>query len=84
MKNHPFWSIDGLWEIRPDDPAWVKWRSNGQTVPALGAAGTDHGATAAGGHADEKTVRAFTPDDRWLIGAFHGQTFEVDANRIAD
>ncbi len=45
--------------------------SDGQTSAALGAAGPDHGTTAASAHPHEKTVGTFAASDRGLVGAFH-------------
>jgi hypothetical protein len=47
--------------------------SNSQTMPALGAAGANHGPPSTGGHADQKTVGTLAPDDGWLISTFHGK-----------
>jgi copper homeostasis protein CutC len=58
--------------------------SDCQAVPALGATGTDHGATTAGRHTDEETMGALAADDRRLISAFHEKTLEIVANWIAD
>jgi hypothetical protein len=45
--------------------------SDAETAAALGTAGTDHGTTAAGTHANEETVGALAANDGRLIGAFH-------------
>jgi hypothetical protein len=40
----------------------TKWRSNGQAMPALGAASANHRTAPAGSHPDEKTMSAFAAD----------------------
>jgi hypothetical protein len=53
-------------------------------MPTLGAAGTNHGAAATGGHTDEKAMGALAANHRRLIGAFHDKTLEVMANWTVD
>jgi hypothetical protein len=51
--------------------------SDGETVPSLGAAGTDNRASATGSHADEKAMRAFAADDGRLVSAFHDSAASI-------
>ena len=50
---------------------------DGQALAALGAACVDHGAAAAGLHADEETVGARAADFGRLVSAFHGEFLEI-------
>jgi hypothetical protein len=56
--------------------------SNGQTVPALGAARADDRPASAGRHANEKAMSAFAANHRRLISAFHDKVPKVIANQI--
>jgi hypothetical protein len=73
MKNHPFCIADGRdgnLDRRLPEPS----ASDGETVAALGAPGTNHRATAAGPHANEKPVGALATNDGGLVGTFHDMT----------
>ncbi len=49
-----------------------------QTFAAFGAASRDHGAAAACFHAGQKTVRTCAFDFRWLVCAFHDQSYWLE------
>jgi len=51
---------------------------DGQALTAFGAASRDHSPTAAGFHTCEKTVRACAFDFRWLVRAFHDQSYWLE------
>ena len=51
---------------------------DGQALTAFGAASRDHGAAAACFHTCEKTVRACAFDFRWLVRAFHDQSYWLE------
>jgi hypothetical protein len=79
MKNHPFWSSDGSWEIRPDTSGFsvrTGWRSSSQAMPALGAAGANDRAPPKSGHTDEKAMSAFAANHRRLISTFHDKALK--------
>jgi hypothetical protein len=82
MKNHPFQSSDGVWEIQLGGlgiygfPVRVEWRSNGQATPTLGAAGADYRASPTGSHTNEKAMGAFAANYRRLISTFHDKTLK--------
>jgi hypothetical protein len=79
MKNHPFWSAGGSWEIRLDTSGFsvrAGWRSSSQAMPALGAAGTNDRAPATSRHADEKAMSTFAANYRGLISAFHDKALK--------
>jgi hypothetical protein len=51
---------------------------DGQAFAAFGAASRDHGAAAACFHTGQKTVRACAFDFRWLVRAFHDQSYWLE------
>jgi hypothetical protein len=54
--------------------------SDSQTMPSLGATGSNDPATALGTHSDQKTMRPFAAHDRGLISTFHGTLLAAQKN----
>ena len=64
-------------------PACESTNLDGQAFTAFGAAGGDHSATSACFHAGEKAVRTCALNFRWLVCAFHDQSYGLEIFPLA-